>query len=102
MRYVGKGARTRQETEARLQAAITHWAKHGFGMLALVHRAHDRLIGRAGLCFLDNTPEVEVGYVLDKPYWGQGLATEAAAAALRYGFDTLNLERIVAIARPEN
>ncbi|WP_316787572.1 GNAT family N-acetyltransferase [Thermoleptolyngbya oregonensis] len=51
---------------------------------------------------LDSTPEIEVGYVLDCPFWGRGLATEAARASLQFGFDTLGLERIVAIARPEN
>ncbi|MDQ6694564.1 MAG: GNAT family N-acetyltransferase, partial [Chloroflexota bacterium] len=48
------------------------------------------------------TEEIEVAYLLDKPYWGQGLATEAARAALSYAFDTLQLDRIVAVTRPEN
>lgn len=102
MRYVGKGARTREESQTRLEAAMSHWERHGFGMMAVVHIQDNRLIGRAGLCFLDDTPEIEVGYVLDKPYWGQGLATEAAGACVRYGFEVLGLQRIVAIARPEN
>lgn len=51
---------------------------------------------------LGTTPEIEVGYVLDCPFWGGGLATEVARASLQFEFDTLGLERIVAIARPEN
>jgi ribosomal-protein-alanine N-acetyltransferase len=45
---------------------------------------------------------VEVAYLLAQAYWGQGLATEAARAALRYGFETLALDRIVAVVHPEN
>jgi len=102
MRYVGKGVRTRQETEETLLRMIGHWGRHGFGLWAVVDRQQARLIGRCGLCFLDHTPEVELGYTLAKPAWGKGLATEAAHASLKYGFGPLELDRIVAIARPEN
>ena len=51
---------------------------------------------------LEKTPEVEVAYLLAKDYWNQGLATEAARASIEYGLDELKLDRIVAIARPEN
>jgi ribosomal-protein-alanine N-acetyltransferase len=40
--------------------------------------------------------------LLAKSYWGRGLATEAAEAALRFGFEIAKLERIVAIAKHEN
>lgn len=101
MKYVGKGAKTKEETEAALVSTVEHY-RHGFGMWAVIHKADGKLLGRCGLCFLDRTPEVELGYVLDKLYWGRGLATEAARASLRYGFEVANLDRIVAIARPEN
>ncbi|HEV3259749.1 MAG TPA: GNAT family N-acetyltransferase [Gemmataceae bacterium] len=102
MRYVGKGARTREETQEVLLRMIGHWQRHGFGMWALVDKEQARLLGRCGLCFLDNTPEVELGYTLAKSAWGKGLATEAAHASLKHGFGQLRLDRIVAIARPEN
>jgi ribosomal-protein-alanine N-acetyltransferase len=60
-------------------------------------------LGRCGFCvFLDNTSEVELGYLLDKSYWRRGLATEASHASLKYGFEVVKLDRIVAIAKPEN
>lgn len=101
MRYVGKGARTKDETQAALVSMIKHW-KHGFGMWATIYKDSGKLIGRCGLCFLDDTPEVELGYTLDKPYWNMGLASEASRASLMYGFEEVGLERIVAIAKPEN
>jgi RimJ/RimL family protein N-acetyltransferase len=54
------------------------------------------------LFHLDNTPEIEEAYLLDRACWGQGLASEAAGAALRYGFETLGLPRIVGVALPAN
>jgi ribosomal-protein-alanine N-acetyltransferase len=103
MRYVGKGAfATIEETKPRLIFMIEHWEKHGFGMWALVHKESGKMIGRCGLQYLDNTPEVELGYLLDKAFWNMGLATEASLESLKFGFLELGLERIVAIARPEN
>jgi RimJ/RimL family protein N-acetyltransferase len=43
----------------------------------------------------DGRREIELGYRIARPYWGQGLATEAAGAAVRYAFDQLMLERVV-------
>ncbi|WP_414754979.1 GNAT family N-acetyltransferase [Anabaena sp. CCY 9910] len=100
MKYLSP--RSREQTEASLRKHIQHWQAHNLGMWAVVHKQSGKMIGRCGLGFLDNTPEVELGYVLDKSYWNMGLGTEASIATLDYGFVTLKLERIVAIARPEN
>jgi RimJ/RimL family protein N-acetyltransferase len=59
-------------------------------------------MGFCGLQFLDNTPEIEVGYRLARRFWGMGFATEAARESLRYGFEELGLDRIVAVVQPEN
>ena len=101
MRYVGRGIKTRNETQKALLSLIEHY-EYGFGMWAVIHKADGKLIGRCGLCFLDKTPEVELGYLLDKSYWRRGLATEGSHASLKYGFEDVKLEKIVAIAKPEN
>lgn len=101
MRYVGRGIKTRNETQTALLSLIEHY-EYGFGMWAVIHKADGKLIGRCGLCFLDKTPEVELGYLLDKSYWRRGLATEGSHASLKYGFEDVKLEKIVAIAKPEN
>ncbi|MEM1322298.1 MAG: GNAT family N-acetyltransferase [Bacteroidota bacterium] len=51
---------------------------------------------------LDNTEELEIGYRLMTQHWGQGYATEGSRAILNYAFNHLQLERIVAVALPEN
>jgi RimJ/RimL family protein N-acetyltransferase len=79
-----------------------HWPKHGFGDWAVTGKANGQLIGHCGLNFVPEVGEVEVDYSLAKAYWGQGIATEAARASVRFGFETLRLERIIALADPQN
>jgi RimJ/RimL family protein N-acetyltransferase len=81
---------------------IGHWREHGYGVWAVVDRDSGRLIGQCGLNNLKEAPEVEVLYLLDRPFWGRGLATEGARAALDVGFDQLGLQRIVGLTVPEN
>lgn len=103
MRYVRDGKPlTWEETQANLDNIIQHYHQHDFGLWAAVDKANGNLIGYCGLIYLDSTPEVEVGYMLAKAYWGKGLASEGAKACLKYGFEQLKLSRIVAIAKPPN
>jgi ribosomal-protein-alanine N-acetyltransferase len=103
MRFINKGqGRTREEARERVDTMIRHWAEHGFGMWTLHLKGTRDFVGRSGLCHLDNTPEVELGYTLHERFWGRGLATEAGRACLRFGFEVIGLERIAAIALPEN
>lgn len=102
MRYVGI-IRTREEVEKYIANMLNSWKSNQFGMWAIAWKNEAKILGDGGLCFLEGTPpEIEVGYVLDKPYWNLGVATEVAKASLRYGFEVLNLDRIVAVANPKN
>jgi RimJ/RimL family protein N-acetyltransferase len=102
MKYVSEGVRNREETAADLFQIVTDWEQHAFGLWAVVNKENNQLIGDGGLRFLGKKPEVEVGYVLAKAYWGKGLATEVAAASLKYGFEVLKLDKIVAVADTGN
>jgi len=62
----------------------------------------EEVVGMCGLQPLEATADIEIGWWLAPELWGRGIATEAARAALAYGFDTLRLKRIVAVAMPEN
>lgn len=92
----------RERAEPILQRFIDQWPANRFGGWMLIHAAENRLIGQCGLQFVPNLTDVEVFYALAKAYWGQGLVTEAAHAALRYGFETIGLDRIVAFFLPGN
>jgi ribosomal-protein-alanine N-acetyltransferase len=102
MRYIGNGWFSREETAKLLDGMIGHWSRLGLGMWAMHDKKSGRFVGRCGIKPLADLPEIELGYTLHREFWGRGLATEASVAALRHGFETAKLSRIVAIARTEN
>jgi RimJ/RimL family protein N-acetyltransferase len=103
MRYISGGKpRSREDTETGLLRTIEGWKKRGFGFWAVTRKGREKLIGYCGLVPLDDTPEIGVAYGFAKSEWGQGFASEASRASLRFGFEELKLERIVAVVHPEN
>jgi ribosomal-protein-alanine N-acetyltransferase len=103
VRHLGVQAgrpQSREETEGALRSIIAYWGKNGLGRWALEDKAGGELIGYAGLRLLEGEPEVV--YLLAKEYWHKGLATEAARACLRYGFEELGAPRVVALTRHSN
>ena len=106
MQYMPRGpltlAAARQASFAVLRQFMAHWDRHAFGVWAITEKTTGTLLGQCGLRFLPELQEVEVLYLLARAHWGQGLASEAAGAALAYGFDQANLERIIALTKPEN
>jgi RimJ/RimL family protein N-acetyltransferase len=81
---------------------IADYRKYGFGRWACVLKASGQVIGFAGLKYLDDLEEVDVGYRLRPEHWGVGLATEATRAVLRYGFEQLRLAQIIGLVDPAN
>ena len=59
-------------------------------------------MGRAGLWQPEGWPGLEVGWLLGRPHWGRGLATEAARAALDHAFNVVGAERVISLIRPDN
>ncbi len=55
-----------------------------------------------GLQYLPELDETEVGFLLDRPFWGKGYATEAALASLHFGFENIQLDHIIALVHPDN
>ncbi len=103
MRYLPGGEpRPRERVEGTIRWDVDHWEQHGFGLWAVIHKADNKLIGHCGLQVIPDSTEVEVAYALAKSYWGGGLASEGAHASLRFGFEELGLDRIVAVAVAEN
>jgi ribosomal-protein-alanine N-acetyltransferase len=93
---------TREQTAAQIELSRASFSDHGYGSWLLFARAHPTVVGFSGLRRFGEPPEVEVLYGIDSLQWGFGLATEAAAAVLRYAFETLALERVFAGADAPN
>ncbi len=104
MRFIPRGAApTVDRTRASIERFIEHERAHGYSLWAVDLRATGELIGDCGLYQVEGTgPEVEVAYHFGKPWWGHGYATEAASAALEFGFREAGLPEIIAICFPEH
>ena len=98
----GEPRSTVDDARANLRKNVTNQERHGFSLWPVELRTTGDVIGLTGLQHLAYGPEVEVGYRFLHDHWGHGYATEAATAAIRFGFDELELERIVAVTMPTN
>lgn len=104
-KYFPEGVLTLEETKEELE-----WHMHGhprhpeLGLWATIHKETGKFIGRCGLLpwTIDNILEVEIAYLIDKNFQGMGLASEAAEGILKYGFETLNLKRLICLIDPDN
>jgi ribosomal-protein-alanine N-acetyltransferase len=103
MRYLPKRALTPRERAERTMTFFNEqWVQRGYSAWAVADKITGRLMGHCGLSYLAEIDEVEVLYALAKPYWGQGFATEAARTSVQFGFEQVNLARLIALAVPEN
>jgi RimJ/RimL family protein N-acetyltransferase len=88
--------------ERNLLFQQAHWEQHGCGNWGVLEPGQPEIVGWAGLQFLPETGETEVGFLLDRPFWGRGFATEAALASLKFGFEKFQFPEIIALVHPEN
>lgn len=100
------GVRDRAASDAFIDLVKAHEAEHGFGFWVVEQQADARVVGMTGIWW---TPAeiglgrvVEIGWRFHPEAWGQGYATEAAKAALTYGFETLKLSEIIAFTARSN
>jgi RimJ/RimL family protein N-acetyltransferase len=97
---------TRAESDATAGRIEDHFERHGFGLWAAELLGTGELAGYIGLWTprfeAHFTPCVEIGWRLGARFWGQGLATEGAREALRYGFEEARLDEIVSFTVPAN
>lgn len=83
---------------------VALYRDRGFGLWILTLLETGEFVGECGLTpqHVDGTTEIEVGYQLLKPFWGRGLASEAAAACRDFARDVVGLDRLVALIDPRN
>ena len=97
---------SREQSDAMLNRLRGNIERNGWGFWAAEHRDSGQLMGFVGLntptAQLPFNPCVEIGWRLAKAFWRQGFASEAAALSLRYGFEQLELDSIVAFSPVAN
>lgn len=95
-----------EESDRLADRIEEHFERHGFGLCAVETRADGKLAGFIGLNVpwfeAHFTPCVEIGWRLAFDYWGRGLATEGARAAMHYSFAELGSKEIVSFTVPGN
>ena len=100
------GTLTTAESDAFVDRMRDRWATDGFGIWAVERIEDGRFLGFTGLAApsfeAHFTPAVEVGWRFSPEAWGHGYATEAARAAVRFGFEVLELTEIVSFTVPAN
>ena len=104
-RYTGDKGKMKTLDDART-AIKDIWQKgyreHGYARLAAVDKSSNQVIGFCGLKYLPEYNMADIGYRFIPSYWGKGLATEGASAAMEYGFEVLKLDKIMGMAMPGN
>ena len=101
------GVKEPHEVEAKLAKTAAHFARHGFGFMAMQHKENGALLGYCGLKTVDNphapmVGDFETGWVLRADYWRQGYAYEAVVAVLEMGFSRFDAPHIVALTSQSN
>jgi len=94
------------ESDRLIDRAEAHFEQHGFGPWAAELRSSQEFIGFIGLSVPNFEapfmPSVEIGWRLASAYWGWGLATEGAKAAVCHGFASLKFPELVSFTVPDN
>ncbi len=104
-RYFPEGTLTLEETQEELAWFLNGHPDHPeLGLWATIHKPTGQFIGRCGLLpwTIDGVDEVEIAYLIAKPWQRQGLGAEAARALVRHGFETLGLKRLIALIDSEH
>ena len=88
--------------EILIKTILPQYVLYNHGRWAVHLKENFAFIGWCGLKYRAEEEEVDLGYRFKQEYWGRGFATEAAIACINYGFETLNIRRIVGRTEPEN
>jgi [ribosomal protein S5]-alanine N-acetyltransferase len=115
VRFLGGQTQTPEEVPTGIERMLKHWERHGVGLFSVLRKEDERLIGRVGYLLWDSERwanamheeleeplELEIGWVVARAFWGQGYATEAAAACRDHAFGSLGRDRVISLIAPAN
>ncbi len=103
IKYVHEKPTTLQSSQIVLKEIIfPQYALYHFGRWAIHLKNSLDFIGWCGLKFIKEKNEIDLGYRFKKKYWNKGYATEAVKTCIRYGFEELHIDKIIAKAHEQN
>ncbi|VFQ42769.1 GNAT family N-acetyltransferase [Desulfoluna butyratoxydans] len=91
-----------EEAAQRLWVLMDHWRDFGYGMFVVSWKETDEPLGYCGLRYLSEVDAIELGAILGKKSWGQGVGPEAGRMCIAFARDQLKADRIVSLTDPEN
>lgn len=103
MRFFPK-TESQEEVEAYLQRTLGRYEQFGHAHWLVADRGTGEPRGTIGVITqpVEGREIIEVGYLIHRPYWRQGLAFEAASACRDWAFEHLDIERVHSLIRPIN
>ena len=102
IKYTGNSAFKNVEEAKEFLENYQDYNQNGYGRWAVIHKETNKFIGWCGLKFGEMENETDIGFRFFEEEWNKGYATESAKACLNYGFEQLNLKRIIGRAMKEN
>ena len=98
------GVRSAAQTRDFLDKNLAHWEQHGCGLWMFTAKEDGRFVGRGGLrhVAVGGGNEIELAYALEAEFWGQGYATEMAAAIVSFAAAQYGLDNLVCFTLTDN
>jgi RimJ/RimL family protein N-acetyltransferase len=95
---------SREESEAWVRRQLDRYSRDGHGLWLVLDRITEEPMGQVGLILqqFEGVQEPEIGYLIHRPFWRRGFATEAAASTRDHAFGVLGKPRVISLIRPEN
>lgn len=98
MHFIPCGALNREQTERLIARMAERGEQFGYGIWAVAHKKDRRIIGECGITQIPgHEPDIEIAWIFNRAYHGQGYATEAAQAVLQFAFSQLRIGRLYAL-----
>jgi RimJ/RimL family protein N-acetyltransferase len=104
MRFSVCGAEDHTGVQKFIDNTLKRYRRDGLAQWAVILKKTEAFIGECGISVqeVDGVKEFEIGYRLNRAYWGKGFATEAATACRDFGTQAKNIERLISIIETEN
>lgn len=102
IRYTGDSSFSSVEEAQRFLENYKDYEVSGYGRWAVIDKENHTFLGWCGLKYHKETRETDIGFRFFEEYWNKGYASESAAACLNYGFEKLNLQKIIGRAMAVN
>ena len=94
----------RDEAQAWIERQLVRYLQHRHGLWLVLDKSSLSPIGQVGLLMqeVDGQLEPEIGYLIHRPFWRQGFATEAAVAVKQFALEERGCSYVISLIRPEN